>query len=124
MALNEYLGTIVMEVDGQEIEVMSVSPTQRTGRKLVKTMNKTGRAKGFSQGMEEFDLKVQAVIPKDTPRDWGAIKGAKITLYPVSTGGSRTSYLDCFTLQVGENYKVDDTAVVDIDMVALRKVIE
>ena len=46
MALEEYVGAIVMEVDGQEIEVTDLKEDVTTGRKLVKTMNKTGRAKG------------------------------------------------------------------------------
>ena len=40
MALNEYLGAIVMEIDGKEVEVESLDVSYKTGRKLVKTMNK------------------------------------------------------------------------------------
>ncbi|EBF0076081.1 phage tail protein, partial [Salmonella enterica] len=39
-----YVGPIVLEVNGTEIEVTRVSPSMDTGRKLVKTMNSTGRA--------------------------------------------------------------------------------
>ena len=42
MALEEYVGAIVMEVDGQEIEVTDLKVDTNTGRKLVKTMNRTG----------------------------------------------------------------------------------
>ena len=64
MALEEYVGAIVMEVDGQEIEVTDLKEDVTTGRKLVKTMNKTGRAKGFSRGIEEIQLTVTVVIPE------------------------------------------------------------
>lgn len=124
MALQEYLGSIVMEVDGQEVEIESVDVTEKTGRKLVKTMNKTGRAKGFAKGIAEFDLKVTAVIPLTGDINWSDIQGAKITIYPLSTGGKRESYLDCFTLEVGKKYTVDGEAKQDLSMSALRKVIE
>lgn len=124
MALIEYLGAIVLEIDGQEIEIESVDPTVKTGRKLVKTMNRTGRAKGFAKGIAEYDLRLTAVIPLTGDIDWAAIQGAKLTIYPQSVGGSRTSYVDCFTVDVGEKYQVDSEAKRDITMVALSKVIE
>jgi hypothetical protein len=124
MALEEYLGAIVMEIDGQEIEVTSVDVRHITGRKLVKTMNRTGRAKGFAKGIETYDLTVSAVIPTSGDIDWAAIEGAKITIYPLETGGQRTSYLDVFTLDVGDKYQVDNEAMRDLTMAALREVKE
>lgn len=124
MALTEYLGAIVMEVDGQEVEIESVEMTRKTGRKLVKTMNKSGRAKGFSRGIAEYDLKVVAVIPLTGDIDWDGIEGAKITIYPLTAGGKRTSYIDCFTEEVGESYTVDNEAKQNLTMKALRRVKE
>lgn len=124
MPLQEYAGAIVLEIDGKEVEIESIDATEKTGRKLVKTMNKTGRAKGFARGIAEYDLKLTAVIPLSGDIDWAAIEGAKITLYPVSTGGKRTSYLDCFTVEVGNKYNVDNEAKRDLSMIALRKVVE
>lgn len=86
MALEEYVGAIVMEVDGQEIEVTDLKEDVTTGRKLVKTMNKTGRAKGFSRGIEEIQLTVTVVIPESGDLNWGGIEGAKITQYGVGSG--------------------------------------
>jgi len=124
MALLEYLGSIVMEIDGQEIEIESLDVTSKTGRKLVKTMNKTGRAKGFAKGIAEIDLKVTAVIPSAGDIDWAGIEGAKITIYPLTSGGQRTTYQDCFTIDVGEKYTVDSEAKRDLTMAALREVKE
>lgn len=124
MALQEYQGAIVMEINGQEVEIESLDVSHKTGRKLVKTMNKTGRAKGFAKGIAEYDLKISAVIPLTGDIDWAGIEGAKITIYPLSVGGKRTSYLDCFTLDVGKKYKVDGEALQDLTMSALREVIE
>ena len=123
MALKEYQGAIVMEVDGREVEIESLDITEKTGRKLVKTMNRTGRPSGFTRGVSEIDIKVSAVIPAEGDIDWAAIEGAKITIYPVG-GGMRTSYLDCFTIDVGKKYKVDGEAMQDLSMAALRKVEE
>ncbi|MGZ8221776.1 MAG: hypothetical protein ACXWT0_09030 [Methylobacter sp.] len=124
MALLEYLGSIVMEIDGQEIEIESLDVTSKTGRKLVKTMNKTGRAKGFAKGIAEIDLKVTAVIPLAGDIDWAGIEGAKITIYPLTAGGQRTTYQDCFTIDVGEKYTVDNEAKRDLTMASLREVKE
>ncbi|HGP0837534.1 TPA: phage tail protein [Yersinia enterocolitica] len=125
MAADEYVGSIVLEIDGREIEVTSLNVDITTGRKLVKTMNKTGRAKGFSRGIAEYKLSLSAVVPLDDNIDWAAIENAKVTQYPLNgSGGKRTSYLDCFTTETGAKYTVDNEAMIDITMNALREVIE
>ena len=124
MALKEYLGAIVLEVNGVEVEVESLDVTKKTGRKLVKTMNRTGRPAGFAKGVEEIDLKVSVVIPVTGDLDWAAIEGAKLTIFPTVAGGKRTSYLDCFTLDVGEKYSTDNEAKRDLSMACLREVVE
>lgn len=124
MALEEYVGAIILELDGQEVEIESLDVTKKTGRKLVKTMNRTGRPKGFARGVSEIQLKVTVVIPLTGDLDWGAIEGAKITQSPESPGGKRISYLDCFTTDVGEKYTVDNEAKRDLTMYALRDVTE
>lgn len=123
MALNEYQGIIVMEVDGQEIDIDSLDVTEKLGRKVVKTMNRTGRAKGYTKGISDIEMKVSAVIPLTGDLDWGSIVGAKITVTPIG-GGQRTSYLDCFTTEVGRKYKVDGEAKQDLTIVSTRKVQE
>ncbi|BBF86275.1 transaldolase [Aquitalea magnusonii] len=124
MALQEYAGAIVLEVDGKEVEVIDLNVNTKTGRKLVKTMNKTGRAKGFAKGIAEYDLSITVAIPLSGDLDWEAIEGAKLTIYPASNGGQRESYLDCFTTEVGEKYSVDNEARRDLKVQALRKVKE
>lgn len=124
MALEEYVGHIVLEVDGREIEVVDLNVAQSTGRKLVKTMNRTGRAKGFARGIAEFGLSVTVAIPLSGDIDWAAIEGAKITKFPLGSEGQRESFLDCFTTSVGEKYQVDGEARRDLSMQALRRVAE
>lgn len=122
MALDEYVGSIVMEVDSQEIEITDLDVQVVTGRKLVKTMNKTGRAKGFARGIATYELSVSAVIPDADEPDWENLEGVKISVYPLNNSSKRTSYLDCFTTEVGEKYTVDNEAKVDIKLAALSRV--
>lgn len=123
MALKEYEGAIVLEVDGTEVEIESFEVTHKSGRKPVKTMNRTGRATGFAKGISEITLKLSAVVPITGDIDWINLQGAKLTSYPLG-GGLRTSYLDCFTVELGKKYKVDGEAIQDLQMIALRKVQE
>jgi len=124
MALKEYAGAIIMEVDGADVEVVSLSVTERTGKKPVKVMTRSGRIGGFARGVAEYELRVSVAIPLDGDRDWGGIEGAKITQYPNSPGGRRISYIDCVTTEVGEEYSVDNEARRDISMFAVNKVEE
>lgn len=122
MAIEEYVGSIVMEVDSKEIEITDFDVQHNAGRKLVKTMNKTGRAKGISRNIATWDLSISAVIPETDIPDWANLEGVKITIYPLNKSEKRTSYLDCFTTEVGEKYTVDNEAKIDIKMGALNKV--
>ena len=121
----EYIGAIVLEVDGKEVEVTKCDPKVNTGRKGVKTLNSSGRMRGFIQGIAEYTLSITAVKPNDGSEvDWENITNAKLTYYPLNQADKRTTYQGCFTTEVGESYTVDNEAVVDIQLGALSKVIE
>ncbi|MBQ4796736.1 phage tail protein, partial [Pectobacterium versatile] len=75
MAIEEYVGSIVLEIDSRELECTDLKVTSKTGRKLVKTMNKTGRAKGFARGIAEYQLAATVVIPLDGDLDWDGMEG-------------------------------------------------
>lgn len=122
MALDEYVGSIVLEINSQEIEITDLDVSVNTGRKLVKTMNSTGKAKGYSQGIATYELSISAVVPDEDEPDWENLVGVKVTSYPLNDSGNRTSYLDCFTTEVGTKYTVDNEAKIDIKMSALSKV--
>ena len=124
MALVEYVGAVSLEVDGKEIEISAFNVKTSTGRKPVKTMNRARRYKGFSRGIVTHELSVTAVVPMGAPDiNWGGIEGAKLTVQPVGNG-ARVSYLDCFSVDHGEKYQVDGEAMIDIALIALRKVEE
>jgi len=120
----EYVGSIVLEVDGQEYDVIDLSVKHNSGRKAVKTMNRKGRVKGFSRGVETWELSLNAAIPKDDARDWSAIEGAKVTVYPVDDESRRVTYSDCFSTEDSEDYSTDNEARVKVSLVALDKVEE
>ncbi len=121
MAL-EYQGEIVCEIDGREVDIVSFDETVTTGRKPVKTMNKTGRAKGFARGTQTIELKITAPAPTTGDYDWAGMENAKIDIYQVGNSAQRTSYTDCGSISVGSRYQLDGEMVRDISIFALRKV--
>ena len=121
----EYVGSVTLYVDGREIECTKIDVKDSTGRKQVKTMNRTYRVKGFTRGVGEYSVTGSAVIPTDgTAIDWGGISDAKITLVPDVAGAKSESYLGFCTTEVGASYTVDNEAVIDITGFAIRRVIE
>lgn len=124
MALKEYLGAIILEVDGKEIEVETVDVDHKTGRSLVKTMNRKGKPSGFANGVQEWSLKITAPIPKTGAPDWDNIIGAKLTVFPVAEGGQRVTYVDCVSLGDAEKYSVQGEAKVDVTLAAMDRIKE
>jgi len=122
--MKEYVGAIVLEVDGQEYEVVDLNTDNQMGRKVVKTMNRTGRALGYTQGVRTYELSVTCAIPLDDAMDWEEMVGAKITIHPLDNDGIRESYLDCFTISAGDKYSVDNEARVDLKVGALNHIKE
>ena len=70
----KYAGSAVLEVNGVEIEITDLNVTKQTGRKLVKTMNSEGRARGFAKGIATWELSLTAALPIDGSEiDWAEI---------------------------------------------------
>lgn len=124
MAIEEYAGAVVLEVDSAEWECTSINFEINTGRKLVKTMNSTGRAKGYSRGIATYEFTITVVIPLGADLDPESIVDSKVTIYPLDNAGQRTTYQDCFSTAYSEKYTVDNEAVRDIKVTALNKVKE
>lgn len=118
-----YVGTVVLETNGREIECTKLEVKRNTGRKPVKTMNSNGRVRGYAQGIKETTLSLTVVIPLNGDINWANIDDAKVTFSPIH-GGKRTSFMGCFTLEVGETYQEEGEAVRDIQMQALSEVTE
>ncbi|MBS9777196.1 MAG: phage tail protein [Gammaproteobacteria bacterium] len=120
-----YVGMIVLEVDGKEIEIKSMNPTTETGRQAVKTMNSSGRSQGYKDGIETHEISITAPVRVDEQRfSWESVTKAKLTIYPLHQDDKRVSYIDCFSTSVGRQYDVESEAVVDVSLTSLRKIEE
>ncbi|WP_282339388.1 phage tail protein [Pseudomonas sp. PS02288] len=117
---DKYVGNIVLELNGTEYEVSSFEPTTKTGRTVVKTMNKTGRPAGTAKGIEEHELRISVPIPKTGEPEWRALVDAKLTVYPVEGGGLRETYTGVSLVEVGSKYQVEGEATRDLSCIALN----
>ena len=123
--MTEYIGSVTLYIDAAEVEITKIDVKDSTGRKPVKTMNRTRRTKGFTRGVGQYDITATAVMPTDgTAINWGSIEDAKISLVPDVLGAKPTSYLGFCVTEVGESYIVDNEMVIDITGFAIRKVLE
>lgn len=120
-----YAGAVIMEVNGVEVEIVSIKPTTTTGRKPVRTMNRRGKIRGYADGITEYKLSLTAAIPIDgTAVDWDNITDAKITIFPINKEDKRVTYIGCSTTECSSQYQDDGEAKIDIEMFALDKVEE
>jgi hypothetical protein len=118
----DYDGEVVVEINGKEVDVVSFDDTVNTGRKPVKTMNRTGRSKGSVTGIETFEMKITAPSPVTGEFNWRTMKDAQIVIYPVGNPSKRTTYIDSNVSVVGSKYQLEGEAVRDISLYCLRKV--
>ena len=120
-----YAGAVIMEVNGVEVEIVSIKPTTTTGRKPVRTMNRRGKIRGYADGITEYKLSLTAAIPIDgTAVDWDNITDAKITIFPINKEDKRVTYIGCSTTECSSQYQDDGEAKIDIEMFGLDKVEE
>ena len=122
MALNEYVGAVVLEVDGMEVECVSYSARENTGMLPVKTMNRARRIAGYCVGVRTFELSVTVPIPVNGSEiDWSSMTGAKLVIYPISGNGRRVAYTDCFTQDVSDAYESEGEAKRDLTLIAVDR---
>ena len=120
--MDEYVGAVILEWDGREIECASVSTDISTGKKIVKTMNRSGRAKGHASGIADFRLSVEVPIPTDgSELDWMKITGAKLTVAPLNDNGQREVYTGCEVETIGSKYAVEGAAMRTLTITALDR---
>lgn len=118
----EYVGAVILEWDGREIECASVSTDINTGKRIVKTMNRAGRAKGHAAGIADFRLSVEVPIPTDgTEPDWLAITNAKLTVAPLNDNGQREIFTGCEVETIGSRYQVEGAAMRTLTITALDR---
>ncbi|TXG76836.1 MAG: phage tail protein [Rhodocyclaceae bacterium] len=119
---SEYVGAVILEWDGREIECVSVSSDVSTGKRLVKTMNRSGRAKGHAKGVADFKLSVEVAIPTDgSEPDWLTIESGKLTVVPVDGIGKREVFTGCEVESMSSKYQVDGAAMRTLSITALDR---
>lgn len=118
----EYVGAVVLEWNGREIECASISTDIATGKRIVKTMNRKGRAKGHSKGIPDFKMSVEVPIPTDgSEPDWMTIENAKLTVVPIDGVGLREVFLGCEVETVSSKWQVEGTAMRTLTVTALDR---
>ncbi len=117
----EFYGSCVAELDGAEAQVTSVDVTSTGGYKRVNTMGGAGVVKVTK--MYDISLKAVKAIDGSSP-DWINLAGGKLTLSPIESPNRRISYIDCYFESQSESYSVDNEAVFDIKIFAMKRVEE
>lgn len=118
----EYDGEVVVEINGKEVDVVSFDDTVTTGRKPVRTMNRTGRPKGSVNGTESVEMKITAPAPATGEFNWRTMKDAQIVIYPVANPAKRTTFIDSNVTSLGSRYQLEGEMVRDVSLYCLRKV--
>lgn len=119
---DEYVGSVVLEWDGREIECASVSTDISTGKRLVKTMNRKARSKGHAKGIPDFKLSAEVPIPTDgSEPDWLLIENAKLTIVPIDGVGQREIFLGCEVESMSSKYQVEGAAMRTLSITALDR---
>jgi hypothetical protein len=116
----DYVGEIQMEINGKEVDIVSFDDTFKSGKKAVRTMNKTRRAKGSTRGSETYEWKITAPAQLVGGYKWRSMIDARIVIYPVDTPAARTTYFDSNVTDVGKKYSLDNEMVQDISGYSLR----
>lgn len=117
---DNYVGQIVLTINGSDYEIKSLDHTLKTGRVVVKTMNRNGGPSGTAAGLEEHDLRVSVAIPKTGEPNWRAMLDAKITIEPIDGGGQKESWTGVSLIELGSKYQLDGEATRDLTLSALR----
>jgi hypothetical protein len=118
----EFVGAVVLEWDGKEIECASISSDISTGKRIVKTMNRRGRAKGHASGVPDFKLSVEVPIPTDgSEPDWLKVENAKLTIVPIDGVGKREVFTGCEIESISSKYQVEGGAMRTLSITALDR---
>ncbi|MBK0062383.1 MULTISPECIES: hypothetical protein [unclassified Acinetobacter] len=120
---DEFVGTIVLYVNGDEIDCASVNPTEQAGRKLVSTMNSKGRANKSARTTKSGAIQIEAYIPEEGALDWASISGATLVIESLD-GSYRETYSGVGVITVGKKYQNESEATQSLDCFYKSYVIE
>lgn len=111
---DELVGTIVLYVNGQEVDCRAVNPTETTGHKLVATMNGKGRANKSAKTTASGSLTIEAFIESAGGIDWASIADARVTATSMD-GAYRETWTGVGVTTVGKQFSVDNEAVQSLE---------
>ena len=126
MSINAtYVGAVILEIDGIEVEVQSFSKKHNTGRKSVKAMNRKASPLGYAMGIKTWELSFKAPIKiADKEFDLTLISKSKITYWPVGKPNARKSLIDVFVTNVSDDFETENEAIVNVEAEALGEINE
>ena len=117
--VKEYVGTIVLTINGVDVECKSFSGDRDPKRKAVASMNRTGKPQGTTRGIMEYSLSVTAPVqPSGYEPDWDNVEDAVLSVND-RKGKLLEQYAGVFTKKVGTKYEMEGESVHDVEMGAL-----
>lgn len=111
---DEFVGTIVLYVNGEEVDCKAVNPTENTGRKLVATMNSKGRANKSAKTTASGGITIEVLVESAGGLDWASIEDARVTATS-EDGSYRETWTGVGVSTVGKQFSVDNEAVQSLD---------
>jgi hypothetical protein len=104
----EFVDRAYVEIDGAEVsEIKSIDVTPTRDTKVIKTMTRRDRGRGFSKGVPHWELAFEVAIPKAGEYDWRqAFKdGTELTVVVEESSTRRFRYEPCIITEVGSKYQ-------------------
>lgn len=121
-----YVGSVVLELDGVEFEVMNFRYSINTGRRRVNTMNPKGRSLGYAKGIATYDVSFDAPVLIDESQDidWKNITASKLTYWPLDKPAHRKSLRDFAVETAEESANTDSEATIAVGGFAFGEIQE
>jgi hypothetical protein len=123
----EYVDRAFLIVDSEEIaDATKIDVTPSRDSKVIKTLNRRNRGRGFSKGQPHWELSAEVVIPAAGEYDWRkAFRDAiPVTVTIEEASGRRILYPDTLISDVSSSYQVEGESRRTIKMLALDEIDE
>ncbi len=117
----DYVGSVVLEVNGREYPISKFDTQLETGNKLVPTMNSTGHPLGMSRGTKKYSVSFSMPVDITDDTDWAELQNAIIVIYPLNAESKRTLFLGVGIESVGDAYALDAEMMRDLKGFATDK---
>lgn len=113
---------IILVINGLPyVHLKSLKEKEATNREAVIGMSPTGKPIGWTEGPREYDLDVDAYVPKAGDLPWAEITNAVISVIP-RDGGIPYVYTGVFVKEVSTSYQEKGQAVRSLTLGALDRI--